>query len=94
MDKVVKICPICHKAFTNRDGCKINPTCSVQCGTLFAQHDRHARERLVEIAAELRRQPRTDCRAYMAGGKCSALNALWCRYENCKFYKKREDDNG
>lgn len=91
-NRPVKICPICHKAFTIKEGQQtIGITCSVRCGTLWVQHDRHSRQRLVDLAAELKRPPRTDCRCYMEGGWCSGLNSLWCKYEECKFYKPRED---
>lgn len=93
-NRFVKICPICHKAFTNKDNQKIAATCSLSCGMLFARHDKYARERLVELAAERKRPPRTDCRMYLESGDCSALTALWCVYEDCKFYKSRGENNG
>ena len=70
-NRPVRICPICHKAYTNRDGARINPTCSIKCGVLFAQHDKHAQRRLNELAEELKREPRTDCRSHEDGGWCS-----------------------
>lgn len=94
-DKPVKICPICHKAFTIKDGRqKIRYTCSLACATLFNRHDRYARQRLVEQAAQLKRPPRTSCKMHTDAGSCSGLNALWCKYEECKFYKPKEVDNG
>ena len=92
-NKPVKICPICHKAYTNRDGARISPTCSLRCGVLFAQHDKHSQRRLNELAAERKRPPRTDCISYVEGGLCCGLTALWCVYEDCKFFKPREDDD-
>ena len=38
-------------------------------------------------------EPKTDCFGYVPPGtrkqipKCSALNKLYCRYEECSFYK-------
>ena len=93
-NKPVKICPVCHKVFTNKDNRPITATCSARCGTIFVQHDKHSRARLVELAAERKREPRKDCCSYMEGGWCSGLNALWCKYEDCSFYKPREDDDG
>lgn len=39
------------------------------------------------------REAKTDCFAYRKKGEaeaCSALNALYCKHEDCKFYKKRK----
>ena len=88
--KLVKICPVCHKAFTRIDNSRIGITCSVNCGVLFAQHDKYGQRRLLEMAQELKREPKTDCCCY-ANGDCTALTALWCVYEDCAFYKKRGD---
>ena len=91
--KLVKICPVCHKAFTKIDNSRIGTTCSVNCGVLFAQHDKYGQRRLMELAQELKRKPKTDCCSYMKG-ECRALTALWCVYEECKFYKPRRKTDG
>ena len=94
-NKLVRICPVCHKAFTNKEGqTNVNSTCSVACGLLFARCDKYARAHMIDQAEECKREPRTDCRMYMKSGSCSGLNALWCRFEDCKFYKPLEDHNG
>ena len=42
--------------------------------------------------------PKTDCFAYMtnkkykSGGACTCLNALYCATEDCKFYKRRNEE--
>lgn len=33
-------------------------------------------------------QPKTDCICYK-NGKCTGLKDLYCKYEDCKFYKSK-----
>lgn len=33
---------------------------------------------------------KTDCFAYREGRKCNALSKLYCEFENCKFYKTKQ----
>ena len=35
---------------------------------------------------------RDDCKFYLRG-KCTALRELYCRNEDCSFYKPREDND-
>lgn len=37
---------------------------------------------------------KTDCFAFKSNHTCSALKALYCAKENCKFYKRKEYSNG
>lgn len=84
----IKVCPICHKAFIQEGK---RATCSTACADRFSVYSYRQRAQLVAKAEELKRPPLTDCKCYMDGvhPTCTGLTALWCEWEECKFYKPK-----
>lgn len=83
----IKPCPICHRPF--EPGKVRRTTCSEACADIFSTYGYKQRAELVEAAEACRKPPLTDCKIYHDNGHptCSGLTALWCEWEECKFYR-------
>lgn len=56
-------------------------------------------ERIVEACPTAKKiafkTPRRDCQMYVSDSRCDGLNEMFCRREECNFYKPREvGENG
>lgn len=84
----IRICPVCHKAFTNKKNRSIRTTCSNSCGVTFGKSNPKIQKALLQKVESMKRKPRTDCKMYVPQrNTCSGLTGLWCAYEECSFYK-------
>lgn len=89
--RVVKVCVICGKAFTD-DGHSV--CCGSKCSQQYNRLNPTERAELKELAKLKQKEPRIDCKMYVPQThSCSGLNALWCMYENCKFHKPKGKGN-
>lgn len=90
MSRII-ICAECGKAFygeRSRGTC-----CSVKCSQRYIERGREERLELLHLAeTKEKREPRVDCRMYNPNThSCNALTATWCEWEDCVFYKRKED---
>lgn len=88
----IRICPICHKVFTNKPHREITTTCSTACGAVFGKLCPQTQKLLLQRAESKKRKPRIDCDMYDPDeDNCTGLTGLWCAYEKCKFYVPKGD---
>ena len=84
----IQCCPVCHKAFISKSK---RATCSEACADVFSVYKHKQRAQLVKAAEDCKRPPLSDCRMYHDSNPptCTGLTALWCEWEECKFYKPK-----
>lgn len=88
--KVVKCCVWCGKVYL---GEKKGALCSNECKGYYARTSTKEKLLLFAEMEKKQRSPKRSCRCYdPKTHNCHALTGLWCEWEDCKFYRRADNE--